>query len=183
MTFEQEQSESSSTAPSSPPRFALAIATGLGAGLIPFAPGTFGAALGVGLFIGLASLPGWLWLMTGVGLCALGVWASTLAEAWFQREDDGRIVIDEVAGQVIALTPLLFFRPASFLSGLVTGFVAFRVFDIWKPGPVRWAEGFHGGVGVMADDIVAGILAAAVLVVLGALGVFELAPRQEGMSL
>jgi phosphatidylglycerophosphatase A len=124
--------------------------------------------------LGLAALPWWLWLASGLGLCALGVWSSTLAEEWFAREDDARIVIDEVAGQVIALAPLLFFRPASLFSGLVTGFVAFRLFDIWKPGPVRWAErGFRGGVGVMADDIVAGIMAASILVVLGALGLLE----------
>ena len=156
---------------SSPPRFALAIATGFGAGLVPFAPGTVGALLGVGAFVGLASLPWWLWLFTGLGLCALGVWASSLAEAWFGRKDDARIVIDEVAGQIIALTPLLFFRPAGFFSGLVTGFVAFRVFDIWKPGPVRWAEqSFSGGVGVMADDVIAGIMAASILIALGAFG-------------
>ncbi len=163
-------------APTSPraPRLALAVATGLGVGLVPVAPGTFGALVGAGVFLALAALPGWLWLISVLGLCALGVWSSTLAEQWFGRDDDGRIVIDEVAGQVIALAPLLFFRPASLFSGLVTGFVAFRVFDIWKPGPVRWAEqNFKGGVGVMADDIVAGAMAASILVVLGALGGFE----------
>lgn len=134
-------------------------------GLVPVAPGTWGSLVGVGAFLALAALPGWLWVPTLCGVTALGVWAAGLAEGWFEHKDDGRIVIDEVAGQMIALSPLLFFRPGTFGPGLVTGFVAFRVFDIWKPGPVRWAErNFRGGVGVMADDVVAGILAALVLV-------------------
>ena len=115
----------------------------------------------------------------------MGVWASSAAESYFGRHDDGRIVIDEFVGQLIALFPLVLLNEIA-LGGLeipglestrfaridiwwllvVTGFVAFRWFDIRKPGPVKWAEDkFKRGAGVMADDIVAGFLAALVVMV------------------
>ena len=104
-------------------------------------------------------------------LCGVGVWASEGAGLYFGEKDDGRIVIDEVVGQGIAFAPLVLagasWRPAWSLESLapvVTAFVLFRVFDIWKPGPVGWAERrFTGGLGVMMDDVVAGVLAALVL--------------------
>lgn len=128
------------------------------------------------LFPGLAQTGLFVYLLTVLAVTALGVWASSRSELYFGRPDDGRIVIDEVAGQWIALIPLLLMgRPENShqLSGnphqlglLVTGFVLFRGFDIWKPGPVRWAERhFAGGIGVMADDVVAGVLAACILAV------------------
>ena len=104
-----------------------------------------------------------------VTLGVLGIWAAGQAEAFFGRSDDGRIVIDEVVGQLIALVPLLgevgrLLGVVDWLIWAVTGFVLFRVFDIWKPGPVRWAERrFEGGLGVVLDDVVAGALAAVVL--------------------
>ena len=152
---------------------ALALATGLGAGFLPFAPGTFGALLAIAIFVLLSQS---FWALIGVlgALMAIGSWAAGEAERALGREDDGRIVIDEVAGQLLALGPLLALPgPArtSFLA-LVTGFVAFRLFDIAKPGPVRWAERrFAGGLGVMADDVIAGALAAVVVAALMAFGV------------
>ena len=149
------------------------IATAGGAGFAPKAPGTAGAALAVVLFFGLAGLSLPLYALTLVALSFLGVWASDQAERFFDSHDDGRIVIDEVAGQLLALAPLVprsggGDRPALFFGLVVTGFVAFRLFDIWKPGPVRWAQDrFAGGLGVMADDLVAGVLAA--FVVIGAM--------------
>lgn len=122
-----------------------------------------------------ALLSQWFWLLIGVmgASMAMGSWAAGEAERAFGHADDGRIVIDEVAGQLIALAPLLALPAPSRMSALalVTGFVAFRLFDIAKPGPVRWAERrFAGGLGVMADDVVAGVLAALVLVALMASG-------------
>ncbi len=150
------------------------MATVGGIGLVPVAPGTFGAAAGIAAYLGLAVLGPALYALTTVGLAALGVWAADGAGRRFGREDDGRIVIDEVAGQLLALLPLVVARSRSWVEplgsveivGLVTGFVAFRVFDIAKPGPVRRAErGLEGtgGLGVMADDLVAGGLAAGVV--------------------
>jgi phosphatidylglycerophosphatase A len=105
---------------------------------------------------------------SGLALCALGVWSADVSEAVFERTDDGRIVIDEVVGQLLTLAPLrMVFGPQQAgqeMFWLVTGFVAFRVLDIAKPGPVGWVERHtSGGFGVMADDVVAGVIAALVL--------------------
>jgi len=99
---------------------------------------------------------------TAVALLAVGIYAADVAERVYERRDDGRIVIDEVVGQLIALSPAVLSsaNPRSPLL-LAVGFLAFRLFDIWKPGPVRWAERhFGGGAGVMLDDVLAGLLAA-----------------------
>jgi phosphatidylglycerophosphatase A len=103
-------------------------------------------------------------------LFAAGVWAGGQVVAASGVEDDQRIVIDEVVGQLVTLAPLLAWpgwslRGAGGWLAVVTGFVAFRVFDVWKPGPVRIAdERVGGGFGVMLDDLVAGVLGAAALV-------------------
>jgi len=160
----------------------IAVAGGLG--YVPIAPGTAGSLGGVLLFL--------LALSTGAGvsrahflvlyalavglLLLVGIRAAGRAEVDFGRRDDGRIVIDEVVGQLIALLPLLLLVPLGrfvaedlflFFPGVVTGFVLFRLFDVWKPGAVRWAERrFEGGLGVMADDVVAGFYAGLCLFVL-----------------
>lgn len=152
------------------PRFVLGLATAGGVGHVPVAPGTAGSALAVLVFVLLSHLGFFLYGLTVATLTVLGVWAADGAESALGRKDDGRIVIDEVAGQLIALSPLVPFRASlpgpEFFVALVTGFVLFRVFDIWKPGPVSWAERrFEGGLGVMMDDVVAGLLGAVVLTV------------------
>jgi len=140
------------------------VATAGGVGYAPIAPGTFGSAVGVALFVALSALHPLLFALTTATLLALGTWAADRAENFFGKKDDGRIVIDEVVGQLIALAPLLFFANlggATSLALLGAGFLLFRLFDIWKPGPVAWAERrFAGGAGVMLDDVVAGALAA-----------------------
>jgi phosphatidylglycerophosphatase A len=136
-------------------------------GFAPIAPGTFGSALGVLLFIPLLSLPYGVYLVSLIVVTGAGTWAAHRTQEATGIHDDGRIVVDEVAGQLLTLAPLLFFPELSgfaLFSLLVTGFVVFRVLDIWKPGPVGWAErSLAGGVGVMADDLVAGALGALVL--------------------
>jgi phosphatidylglycerophosphatase A len=140
---------------------ALAVATGAGAGYSPFAPGTAGSAVGVALFLPLASLGLPLFAATVVGVTALGIWAADVAEQIYGRKDDGRIVIDEVAGQLLTLLPLLPAGQTRSWPWLVTGFVAFRVLDVWKPGPVRWMQdNLRGGAGVVMDDVLAGVLGA-----------------------
>ena len=150
----------------SPPRAAIFLATGAGAGYGPIAPGTWGSAVGVALALPLGAAGPATYAAVLAALLAAGIWAAGEAERAFGRKDDGRIVIDEVVGQLLTLSPLLR-DPDSFRSPLwlVTGFVAFRVFDVWKPGPARWAERrFAGGVGVMLDDVVAGGFAALLLI-------------------
>ncbi len=142
-----------------------------GVGLAPVAPGTFGSAVAIPVFVLFSPLChaagalGWfLFALSWAALLGLGSWAGDRLEPVFGRADDGRIVMDEVVGQLLAYAPLLFFSPTPNLRSLVTGFVLFRLFDVWKPGPVRWAERrFRGGLGVMMDDVVAGALAAGVL--------------------
>ncbi len=139
------------------------MATGGGAGLAPVAPGTVGAAVGVVLHLPLAALGPWLYALGAVALLSLGIRAADAAERLYGRKDDGRIVIDEVVGQLVALAPLALPGVRSSWLPVVTGFVAFRVFDVWKPAPARRAERLGGGAGVMLDDVVAGALAAPVV--------------------
>ncbi len=136
-------------------RAAVLFATAGYIGLIPVAPGTWGAAVGVCLLllVRLAAAPALEALLLAVVL-ACGVWSATLTERRYGRRDPGAIVIDEVAGVLIAL----FWIPVSW-TGLLVGFVAFRVFDIVKPFPVSAAERLPVGWGVMADDVVAGLYA------------------------
>lgn len=145
-----------------------------GAGLFPVAPGTAGALVGVGLALALLlvfPVPGAALLPFAaltLAVTALGYAVSGTAGGLLGVVDDGRIVIDEVAGQLVALAPLfvreLNFESRGFWVVVVTAFVLFRGFDIAKPGPVSWAERrIEGGAGVMTDDLVAGALGAAVL--------------------
>jgi phosphatidylglycerophosphatase A len=151
-------------------KLVLLIATAGGAGYAPVAPGTWGSAVGVALYLALAGLgvPGYCAVV--VALLGLGIWASSEAERLFSRHDDGRIVIDEVVGQLVALAPLAALAPAGSLRSaplLAAAFLAFRLFDVWKPGPVGWAERrFARGTGVMLDDVAAGLLAAAAVAAL-----------------
>ena len=132
-------------------RLAVFLATAGGAGYVPIAPGTAGSAVGVLLYILV-----WRWtpaeqalLLAIVSLA--GTWASHNAAVHFGRKDPGSIVIDEVAGQFVTLigcgtSPLAVF----------VGFLVFRALDIVKPWPARRFEDLPGGVGIMADDLMAG---------------------------
>jgi len=141
-----------------------------GAGLSPVAPGTAGSAVGVLLFFAFGRLTLPVYGLTLLALFALAIWASDSAGRQFGVTDDSRIVIDEVVGQLVALAPLAGGGAAWPL--VVTGFVAFRVFDVWKPGPVGRAErNLPGGLGVVMDDVLAGVLAGLVLCALVLAGV------------
>jgi len=142
------------------PWLLLCAATGAGAGFAPIAPGTAGAAVGVALFWLLVGLGPWLYALALLALLSLGIRAADAAERAYGRKDDGRIVIDEVVGQLLALAPLSAAGEAAGWFPVVTGFVAFRVFDVWKPPLARRAERLGGGAGVMLDDVVAGACAA-----------------------
>ncbi len=213
-------------APASPPqkpRFALALATVLGVGYIPKAPGTFGSLVGVAtaflssvfflqpgsvraLFSlhpdyetvlrnelfplpgsnvhnAMLALPILSALVLLLALGAIGVWSASRAASYAGIEDPQFVVIDEVAGQHLALLlPLIpialphltahmdlsvftIFFALSLVNWkyLLLGFILFRVFDIWKPWPIRRVEKLPGGWGIMADDWMAGIYAAILL--------------------
>lgn len=158
------------------PHFALAIATSLGLGYIPIAPGTWGSLGGVLIYYGAvhfvvdrtgaghkssfgSALPWAISIGTPIALllAIVGVFAADRAANFLRKKDPGCVVIDEVSGQF--LTYFLAFSPANW-KYLGLGLILFRVFDIWKPAPARQAESLPGGLGIMADDWVAGIYAA-----------------------
>ncbi len=172
-------------APAAPrkPRLAVALATVFGTGYVPKAPGTLGSVVGVALV--LATYSPWAALalldagfdvstpfghpvpavvMFSValffGVALLGVWSASRVAAYEGSKDPQHVVIDEVSG--LHLTLLL--GAGTFIwenwKCLLLGFILFRVFDIWKPFPVRQAEKLSGGWGIMADDWVAGVYAA-----------------------
>ncbi|HOG10926.1 MAG TPA: phosphatidylglycerophosphatase A, partial [Smithella sp.] len=134
------------------------LATGFGSGLAPFAPGTAGTLVGILICLPLIPLPWILRLLLVLALLALSFYVSDQAEKIYKRKDDQRIVIDEIIGFQITMLPV----EINVLS-ICAGFVLFRIFDIWKPFPVRNMQGFPGGWGIVADDVAAGIYAGMVL--------------------
>ncbi len=156
--------------PEKPPKpAALLIASLGGVGDIPWAPGTFGSLVAVGLVVLFDRIPfvpsmrtPLLFLAVGI-VFGIGVAAAGRSEILLGRQDPGQVVIDELAGQMVAFL----LKPAAKWELLLAGFVAFRLFDIWKPFPARQAERLPGGWGIMVDDIVAGAYAMIVVLALG----------------
>jgi len=135
------------------PVFSLAIATAFGVGYVPVAPGTFGSAAGLLLWM---VLPGSTLVQASaiVALFILGSLAGNVAERHFGRTDPRQVVVDEVMGMLITL----FLNPVG-LKGAFVGFLFFRATDVIKPYPANRLERLPGGVGVMADDAMAAIYA------------------------
>ncbi len=178
---------------------ALAIAT-CGVGYFPITPGTMGSLVGVAIYVllwrsalevDLAYLDGtsfsraytfwgpnfllmWTLPLFIVGLSLVGIWAASRAERLMGKKDPSQVVIDEVAGQLVTFM----FVPAYFLHPLMLliGFVLFRAFDIIKPYPIRRVEGLHGGLGIVGDDIVAGLYAGAALALVALLAALHILP-------
>jgi phosphatidylglycerophosphatase A len=155
---------------------ALLIATALGAGLSPFAPGTMGTLVGVPIVFLSANSSLIARLALWIGLLALGTWAAKSLDEIMGSEDNQSIVIDEVVGFGISA-----WTADGHLNTLIAAFVLFRLFDIWKPFPVRsidrWSKkmasqkanphaSWYGGFGVMADDVAAGFQALLVVLLL-----------------
>lgn len=132
-----------------------AIATALGAGYSPVAPGTCGTAVTVPLAYALATLPIWLYVIVVAAITGVGIWAAGRADRAWGTHDTGRIVIDEVAGYLVTMTLV----DRGHWLPLLVGFVVFRIFDIVKPPPIRWLDNnMTGGFGVVIDDVAAGVL-------------------------
>ncbi len=152
------------------------IATFFGAGLLRPAPGTWGslAALPAAWVLHLAGGP--LALAAGLALAfGAGLWAARVETEGGDDPDPSEIVIDEVAGMFVALLPVSVGAAMqgvpvlALWPGIVAAFVLFRLFDIWKPGPVGWADMRHDPLGLMLDDVIAGVFAALGVVALAAL--------------
>jgi phosphatidylglycerophosphatase A len=144
--------------PSSQPRrahpLATLVATGLGSGYSPVAPGTAGSAVGLLLFWPLARLPVAAQAAATVLVFLVGVAAASHVARRLGLEDPGLVVIDEVAG----MWATLLFLPLTPFTAAV-GFFAFRAMDVWKPWPARSLEDLPHGWGIMADDLMAGVYA------------------------
>lgn len=161
-------------------RVALTIAT-CGVGFIPVVPATWGSALGVGIYLligmgvgqfhGRAVILGWnipplsvahlsVLLISVAVTSVAGVWASSRTEKVLRQKDPRAVVIDEIAGQFVTF---LFVPFAATIWAVAAGFVLFRAFDILKPYPAQRFESLKSGLGIMADDLVAGLYAAMVL--------------------
>lgn len=167
----------------------LAVTT-FGVGYLPIAPGTWGSAVGVIIYFGIAKLvaailayfsmfstPVWpflaeypttvlpievtAWIYAGIGILLvlfglLGIWAAGRSIPMLGNSDPSEAVVDEVMGQLITFLFVPFFLPWPFI---FAGFLLFRLFDIWKPYPIYDLQVLSGGIGVCADDIVAGVYA------------------------
>lgn len=142
----------------------LLLATGLGIGLVvPRMPGTFGSVLGPPLVLGMLwlelSLP--VYLLVSVVIYLIGVYLCDRASKILGVDDPGCIVFDEIGAFTVVLLPVFYYPlDLRFFTYSMIGFIWFRLFDIWKPWPVRYFDRIHGGWGIMTDDYIAGIMAA-----------------------
>ena len=137
--------------PERPSRLAAFIATCAFLGRVPIAPGTAGAAAGLAAFLLTRNLPGVLPVALFVVAVAVGLWAGARHAKDLRQPDPRSVVVDEFCGMWLALVGT---NPSVLV--MVAAFVAFRFLDIVKPPPVRQAERLPGGIGIMADDLVAG---------------------------
>ncbi|CAN5437763.1 phosphatidylglycerophosphatase A [soil metagenome] len=166
--------------------FSLAVTT-FGVGYLPFAPGTYGSIVGVGIYLLFSwaetnftintAANGWTegqisaWihvfnLAVFLPFCLLGIWAANRATILFKKKDPQEAVVDEVMGQLL----VFLFVPFAISWKLVfAGFLLFRLFDIWKPYPIDSLENLPAGIGVCADDILAGVYGGICLLVLYAI--------------
>ena len=141
------------------------LATWGGSGYFPVAPGTAGSLAAVGaawLVVVPTGWPAWTLALAALLLLLPAAWASSRACEYFQQKDPQAVVVDEVLGQWITLAA----APGREWKYWLAGFVLFRLFDIWKPFPARAAERLPAGWGIVADDLIAGLYGAVVLLLL-----------------
>jgi phosphatidylglycerophosphatase A len=137
----------------------LFLATGCYIGNISFAPGTFGSVLGLSLCFFLSKIDFSIAVLLTIIFILCAIWIANEAEKIIDIEDPGCIVIDEIAGIILTLSGLPFN-----ITSVVLGFLVFRALDIWKPYPIRLLENkFSGGIGIVLDDVAAGILSNLIL--------------------
>ena len=135
------------------------LATGFYTGNIPWAPGTFGTLPGLLLCFFMARLPLSAAILLILTLIGLAIWIAGEAEKMQGQKDPGCIVIDEIAGMAVTLLAIPFT-----LQTAIAGFLLFRFFDVLKPPPIRTIDKkVHGGVGIVLDDVIAGVFANLVL--------------------
>jgi phosphatidylglycerophosphatase A len=167
----------------------LSIAlTTFGVGFLPLAPGTWGSIVGVGIYLVFGWFEAWAmaaYLPKGISevgisawvhaanilvfllFCLAGIWAADRYTVLTNKKDPSEAVVDEVIGQLLTFL----FIPFTFnWKYVLAGFLLFRLFDIWKPYPIDSLQDLPGGIGVCADDILAGVYAGASLAIIFAIG-------------
>ena len=160
----------------------LNVSNLFGLGLVPRAPGTAGSLAAVAAAFVVNSVGDFaLFVVAVFAACAIGLWSARSAKLETGKEDPPEFVMDEFAGQWIALLPVSFIywnTAVGFhlvIAGAAASFALFRYFDIVKPGPVGWADRLEGSIGIMLDDLIAGALAA-IVISLGFTGILMIAP-------
>jgi phosphatidylglycerophosphatase A len=148
-------------------RLALLLSSFFGCGYFPKAPGTAGSLGGIAVAVLLAyfGLGRGSLLILLLVLLAPSIWSATATARVLNRKDPGQVVIDEVLGQWVTLLGAAVWSWKSFLAA----FILFRLFDIWKPQPVRAAESLPEGTGIVMDDLIAGVYGALILYIGGRL--------------
>ncbi len=149
----------------------LTLATWFGCGYFPWGPGTAGSLAALLIAIALLTWFGSGRLTFAILILILlypAIWSSTQTARILNTEDPGLVVIDEVLGQWLTLLGATTLNWKTFLAA----FLLFRVFDIWKPWPIRRFENLPEGLGIVADDLAAGVYAAIVLLISGSLGLY-----------
>lgn len=138
------------------------LACGFGSGAAPIAPGTFGTLAAVPIYLLLEPLPVWVMLAVITLMFLVGIQLCEQTANDFGVHDHGGIVWDEIVGYLITMIA----APPGWM-WVVVGFLLFRFFDIVKPWPIRWLDReVSGGLGIMVDDVLAGVYAALMLVIL-----------------
>lgn len=148
-----------------------AIATWFGCGYSPIGPGTAGSLAALAIAYPLAQLGHWrpwYFAVLAVALLPLGIWAAGATAREIKSKDPSIVVVDEVLGQWITLAGAVSLNWKSWLMA----FCLFRLFDIWKPPPVRQLEALPSGTGIVADDVMAGIYGALVLFITGCFNLY-----------
>jgi len=131
------------------------ITFGFGSGAMPYAPGTFGTLMTIPFYLLIKDLPPIYYAVFLVLITALGIWLCGKTCREIGVHDHPGTVFDEFVGFFVTM----FAAPAGWI-WIVVGFILFRIFDIWKPQPIQWLdENIHGGLGVVLDDVVAGLVA------------------------
>lgn len=131
------------------------LGLGFGAGLAPFAPGTFGTLLALPIYYLMQDLSLFSYLAITIAAFIGGIWICQQTADWLAADDPAAVVWDEIVGYMITMIA----APPGW-QWMLAGLVLFRLFDIWKPWPISWADNkLHGGLGMMADDVIAGVFA------------------------
>ncbi|NQZ52866.1 MAG: phosphatidylglycerophosphatase A [Piscirickettsiaceae bacterium] len=135
------------------------LGLGFGTGLAPKAPGTFGTLAALPIYWLMQDLSLAIYLAITIIAFVVGIWICQKSADWLGSDDPSAVVWDEIVGYLVTMIA----APTGW-QWMLAGFVLFRIFDIWKPWPISWADkNLHGGIGIMVDDVIAGLFSILIL--------------------